>query len=77
MSHTTTQARELSVVEYEDGWNVEDYVTLDHVAGPFKTRAEAEKRLVIISGREVCAYPDCGCPFDAPPNWCAQGLPQP
>ena len=44
---------------------------------PFKTRAEAENRLVIISGREVCAYPDCKCPFDAPPNWCAQGLPQP
>lgn len=26
---------------------------------------------------QVCAYPDCNCPFDAPadPDWCARGLP--
>ncbi len=26
---------------------------------------------------QVCTYPDCNCPFDAPadPNWCAKGLP--
>lgn len=27
-------------------------------------------------GGEVCSYPDCNCPFDAPadPNWCARGF---
>ena len=26
---------------------------------------------------ELCSYPRCTCPFDAPadPNWCARGLP--
>lgn len=26
---------------------------------------------------QVCIYPDCNCPFDAPsdPAWCARGLP--
>ncbi|MEC4750023.1 hypothetical protein [Methylomicrobium sp. Wu6] len=28
-------------------------------------------------GKQVCNYPDCNCPFDAPadPNWCAWGYP--
>lgn len=27
---------------------------------------------------QVCRYPDCNCPFDAPadPNWCARRLPK-
>jgi len=45
MSHPTTQARELSVAEYEDGWSVEDYVTLEPVAGPFGTKEEAERKM--------------------------------
>lgn len=31
-----------------------------------------------LGGNVRCSYPDCNCPFDAPPDpeWCARGLPK-
>lgn len=45
-------------------------------------RAKVLRRVIpatkeATSEKEVCNYPHCNCPFDAPadPNWCARGLP--
>ena len=39
--------------------------------------ADAANALDATPVAQVCVYPDCNCPFDAPsdPDWCARGLP--